>query len=60
MLSGVALLCVAMTAAAQAPDRIATTAEALVANPLFFHGKRIVGTGGSGPSMKVAPRMTKI
>jgi hypothetical protein len=42
VLSGVALLCVAMTAAAQAPDRIATTAEALVANPLFFHGKRIV------------------
>ena len=32
----------ALAAAAQAPDRIATTAEALVANPLFFHGKRIV------------------
>ena len=32
----------AAPAAAQAPDRIATTAEALVANPLFFHGKRIV------------------
>src|SRR4051794_18537204 len=29
-------------AIAQAPDRIATTADALVANPLFFHGKRIV------------------
>lgn len=27
---------------AQAPERIATTADALVANPLFFHGKRIV------------------
>jgi hypothetical protein len=26
---------------AQAPERIATTADALVANPLFFHGKRI-------------------
>jgi hypothetical protein len=36
------MLCVAVAAAAQAPDRIATTAEALVANPLFFHGKRIV------------------
>ena len=29
-------------AAAQAPDRIATTADALVANPLFFDGKRVV------------------
>jgi hypothetical protein len=28
--------------AAQAPDRIATTADALVANPIFFDGKRIV------------------
>lgn len=27
---------------AQAPERIATTAEALVASPLFFHGKRVV------------------
>ena len=42
VLAGVALLCVAAATAAQAPDRIATTAEALVANPLFFHGKRIV------------------
>ena len=32
----------ALAAAAQAPDRIATTAQALVTNPLFFHGKRIV------------------
>ncbi len=36
------MLCVAAIADAQAPDRIATTAEALVGNPLFFHGKRIV------------------
>jgi Bacterial Ig-like domain len=32
----------ALSAAAQPPDRIATTAAALVANPLFFHGKRVV------------------
>ncbi len=32
----------AALAGAQAPERIATTAEALVANPLFFHGKRVV------------------
>lgn len=38
---GAALL-VTASVAAQAPDRIATTAQALVANPLFFNGKRIV------------------
>jgi hypothetical protein len=32
----------AVWAAAQPPTRIATTADALVGNPLFFHGKRIV------------------
>ena len=32
----------AASVAAQAPDRIATTADALVANPLFFNGKRVV------------------
>jgi hypothetical protein len=37
-----AVLFVVAGTVAQAPDRIATTAEALVANPLFFHGKRIV------------------
>jgi Bacterial Ig-like domain len=42
VLAALGLLAVAALAAAQAPDRIATTAEALVANPLFFHGKRIV------------------
>ena len=31
-----------MPAAAQPADRIATTAQALVTNPLFFNGKRIV------------------
>jgi hypothetical protein len=41
-LTAFALLCVAAITVAQAPDRIATTAEALVANPLFFNGKRIV------------------
>ncbi len=37
----VVLLCAA-GAVAQAPDRIATTADELIANPLFFHGKRVV------------------
>ena len=37
-----AVACAATPLVAQAPDRIATTAEALVTNPLFFHGKRIV------------------
>jgi len=36
------MLLVAASLAAQAPDRIATTAQALVANPIFFNGKRIV------------------
>ena len=35
-------LFLAASAAAQPPDRIATTAGALVANPLFFNGKRVV------------------
>jgi hypothetical protein len=35
-------LLTAVPAAAQPPDRMATTAEALVANPLFFNGKRVV------------------
>jgi hypothetical protein len=33
---------IAAPGVAQAPERIATTAEALVANPLFFNGKRVV------------------
>ena len=36
------MLLITAAAAAQAPDRIATTAQALVTNPLFFNGKRIV------------------
>ncbi len=36
------LIFIAAAAAAQPPDRIATTAAALVANPLFFNGKRVV------------------
>ena len=36
------MLLIAAPVPAQAPDRIATTAQALVANPLFFNGKRIV------------------
>jgi hypothetical protein len=38
----IAVVCGALSSAAQPPDRIATTAHALVANPLFFNGKRIV------------------
>jgi len=37
-----ALLLVAVPVAAQPLDRIATTADALVANPLFYNGKRVV------------------
>jgi hypothetical protein len=37
-----ALFLTAVSAGAQAPERIATTADALIANPIFFHGKRIV------------------
>ncbi len=36
-----AILFGAAVLGAQPPDRIATTAEALVANPVFFNGKRI-------------------
>ncbi len=36
-----ALLLGAAVLGAQAPDRLATTAEALVANPVFFNGKRV-------------------
>jgi hypothetical protein len=35
-------LCTAASLSAQAPGRIATTAEALITFPLFFHGKQIV------------------
>jgi hypothetical protein len=42
LLIGVLLLNAAPAAAQPPPDRIATTAEALVANPLFFNGKRVV------------------
>ena len=38
----IAVLAAAVSAGAQAPTRIATTAHALVANPLFFNGKSIV------------------
>lgn len=38
----VAVLCIAASLSAQPPGRIATTAEALITFPLFFHGKQIV------------------
>jgi hypothetical protein len=38
----IAVLMAAASAGAQPPGRIATTAHALVANPLFFNGKQIV------------------
>lgn len=41
-LAALAALCAGAAAAAvQAPDRIATTAGALVLHPVFFHGKRV-------------------
>lgn len=39
------VLCAAAQSVAQGPGRIATTAEALVASPVFFHGKRIAVRG---------------
>lgn len=42
MAVAVAVVCGALSAGAQAPERIATTAGALVANGIFFDGKRIV------------------
>jgi len=44
-------------AAAQAPSRIATTPEALIAAPVFFHGKQVVvrrGTVEDGGLVKLA------
>lgn len=38
----IAAVCGALSLGAQAPDRIATTGDALVASPIFFDGKRIV------------------
>jgi hypothetical protein len=38
----IAAVCSALPLGAQAPDRIATTADALIASPIFFDGKRIV------------------
>ena len=36
-----ALTLAALTAGAQPPERIATTADALIADAIFFHGKRV-------------------
>ena len=51
----VALLAAA-SSAAQAPDRIATTADGLVANSLFFNGKRVV----IRRAVKEAGRLTEL
>ncbi len=40
MLAGAVALCIAVPAA-QAPGRVATSTSALVASPLFYHGKQI-------------------
>ena len=37
----IAVLGAALSAGAQSPDRIATTADALIANPVFFNSRRI-------------------
>jgi len=44
-LLAVLVLCAAVNSPAQAPGRLATTAESLVAFPVFFHGKRIAVRG---------------
>jgi Big-like domain-containing protein len=36
----------ALTAQAQAPSRVATTVDALIASPVFFHGKQVVVRSG--------------
>ena len=41
-LSAAALVVAAAAAGAQAPGRVATNAEALLASPIFFHGKQVV------------------
>lgn len=38
-------LCAAVQSVAQGPGRIATTTEALVASPVFFHGKHVAVRG---------------
>jgi len=51
-----ALLLFTAPAVAQAPDRIATTAQALVTNPIFFNGKRIV----IRQAVKISGRLTEL
>jgi hypothetical protein len=50
------MLLVAVPAAAQPPERIATTAQALVTNPIFFNGKRIVVR----QAVKISGRLTEL
>ncbi len=45
VLSALLVLCAAGWAVAQGPGRIATTAEALVTFPVFFHGKHVAVRG---------------
>ena len=54
---GVLVTCSSSLAHAQVPARHATTAEALVAAPVFFHGKQVVvrrDVEPAGPLMKLA------
>jgi len=46
MLGFVAVVASAVCLAAQAPGRIATNADALIASPVFFHGKQVVVRSG--------------
>jgi hypothetical protein len=48
------VLCAAASAPAQGPGRIATTAEALVAAPVFFHGKHVAIRGAIAPVGNIA------
>src|ERR671918_146957 len=45
LLAAVLVVCAPSGVSAQAPGRIATTPQALLASPLFFHGKQIAVRG---------------
>lgn len=48
------VLCAAVSAPAQGPGRIATTVAAVVASPVFFHGKQIAVRGEVTPVGEIA------
>jgi hypothetical protein len=48
------VLCAAAVSPAQTPGRVATTTEALVTFPVFFHGKRVAVRGTVAPVGEIA------